>query len=327
MDRTGSQVGRSSAAPGGRGSWKSSLPLINLKRRPAAAPPGSAVYLWNGIIATGPFVTDIDNPYAFAAYNVGATKLYRPFISALLGRDNCLEVRCMSEICRQRVGDIFGDSVAAKARLSYPTVPPSVRPRASRDDSDCRFLFIGTQFEIKGGAALLSAFRSVRVACPNATLDLVTHLPEGFEGIVRDQPGVTVYPADLTRAEIAARFIARSDVLVHPTHMDSFGMVVLESIAAGLPVIASDLYAIPEMIEDGRNGFLVAPPVAAWRGSEPEPAYFADTIALAAAIRQADGTAFEAALTNAMIELARRPDMRSRMGSESRRIAKGRFGA
>lgn len=326
-DKTGALMGQDSTEKHSTPEWKSSLPLINIKWRPSGAPNGSTVYLWNGIMATGPFITDIDNPYAFTAYNIAATKLYRPVISALLTRRNCLEIRCMSNACRNGVTRIFGPTVEEKTRLSYPIVPPTVRPRVDREGNECRFLFIGTQFEIKGGASLLTAFKRVADSCPNVRLDIITHLPETYRNAAAEIPGVTLHDATMSRQEVAERFIAQSDVLVHPTHMDSFGMVILESIAAGLPVIASDLYAIPELVEDGSNGLLIHPPVAAWDGMKPNTAYFSDPVALATTVRQTDTREFENALSNAMIALADDADLRARMGHQSRALAESRFHA
>ena len=40
----------------------------------------------------------------------------------------------------------------------------------------------------------------------------------------------------------------KSDILIHPTYVDTFGVVVLEAIAHGLGIISTDLYALPEMV-------------------------------------------------------------------------------
>src|SRR5262249_7922730 len=47
------------------------------------------------------------------------------------------------------------------------------------------------------------------------------------------------------------------DVLVHPALAEAMGMVILEAIASGIPVIAARTGGIPEIIEDGVNGLLV----------------------------------------------------------------------
>lgn len=57
--------------------------------------------------------------------------------------------------------------------------------------------------------------------------------------------------------------LGASDVLLHPTSMDAFPTVLLEAGAAGVPVLATAVGGIPEIVEDERTGLLVdAPPSA-----------------------------------------------------------------
>ncbi|MHC1729260.1 MAG: glycosyltransferase [Syntrophobacteraceae bacterium] len=48
-----------------------------------------------------------------------------------------------------------------------------------------------------------------------------------------------------------------ADISVLPTLSDAFPLFVLESMAAGLPVIASNVDGVPEMVTDGENGLLI----------------------------------------------------------------------
>lgn len=50
-----------------------------------------------------------------------------------------------------------------------------------------------------------------------------------------------------------------ADIMVHPSRMDATPYVIIEALAAGLPVVASNIYGIPELIEDGVSGVLVPP--------------------------------------------------------------------
>ncbi len=188
----------------------------------------------------------------------------------------------------------------------------------------CRFLFVATQFEMKGGAALARAFRRVSRASPGATLDIVSHVPPAYRDLVAGCPGITVHEAAFSRREIADRFLRHSDVLVHPTYVESFGMIALEALAHGLALVATDVYALREMVGDGRNGRLLRPPISIWDGYAPSHHYYR-LARVAEAIRRADTADFEARLSGAMLELARDRAWRSAARAASRSLYEARF--
>jgi glycosyltransferase involved in cell wall biosynthesis len=61
------------------------------------------------------------------------------------------------------------------------------------------------------------------------------------------------------RVPDVAAWLRRATVLVHPARWEGFGLGVLEAMLAGLPVVASDVSSLPELVVDGETGILVPP--------------------------------------------------------------------
>lgn len=125
-----------------------------------------------------------------------------------------------------------------------------------------RFLHVGRISYEKNCDVVLKAFALVLEKIPNATLD-----------IVGDGPAITSLKIEATQLDIANQvkfhgFISHDDlpalypqydIFVTASTMETQGLVVLESMACGLPCIGVDAFALPELIQDGRNGFIVQP--------------------------------------------------------------------
>jgi glycosyltransferase involved in cell wall biosynthesis len=127
------------------------------------------------------------------------------------------------------------------------------------------FLYVGVLIPRKGIHILLDAFARVIHDFPDAKL-LIIGGPENPEYAVSLKERVlslglkdkVVFRKPVSQKELA-QYMVRSEVLILPSFSEALGLVVLEAMATGTPVIGSDIGGIPDLIEDGVTGFLVPP--------------------------------------------------------------------
>ena len=118
-----------------------------------------------------------------------------------------------------------------------------------------RLLFVGTINQRKGIKYLLEALRLLGrapvelVVCGRVVDDL--SLFEPFRHQVTVRPSVSF--AELTDA------YRQADLFVFPSVAEGFAQVLLEALASGLPVLSTTHTAAPDLIEEGREGFVVEP--------------------------------------------------------------------
>lgn len=134
---------------------------------------------------------------------------------------------------------------------------PQVREVMNKSYDNPHFLFIGKEFERKGGRFLLEAFAKVRQEIPSATLTVIG--PE-----LSDRPlGVTclsyISKHSLSGLNVLLDEYARASVFVMPSLYEPFGIVFAEAMAHKLPCIGTRICAMPEIIDDKVTGLLVPP--------------------------------------------------------------------
>lgn len=116
----------------------------------------------------------------------------------------------------------------------------------------------------KGHSVLLSAFAQVAHVHPSTRLALAGGGPlrAQLQRQARDL-GIEERINFLGTVENVWPLLSEADVLVLPSLYESLGIVAIEAMAAGLPVVASNVGGIPELIQPGINGELVEPGDAA----------------------------------------------------------------
>ncbi|HTZ87764.1 MAG TPA: glycosyltransferase family 4 protein [Solirubrobacteraceae bacterium] len=158
----------------------------------------------------------------------------------------------------------------AKLKLRYPAIALRREEPKPSLGATLRLLFVGRDFMQKGAPALLRAHELLQRGGVPVQTTVVSSLrwreanayahppdPELAERTKAQlaQDGIT-HHFETPHAEVM-RLMEEADFLAFPTLHDTFGYVALEALACGTPVLASATNALPEVVEDGRNGFLL----------------------------------------------------------------------
>jgi glycosyltransferase involved in cell wall biosynthesis len=119
---------------------------------------------------------------------------------------------------------------------------------------DPLLVYVGRLSAEKG----IDRIKPVLEAIPNARLALVGDGPyrEELETLFA---GLPVYFVGYLQGEELGAAYASADAFVFPSLTETLGLVVLEAMAAGCPVIAANAGGIPDIVTDGENGFLFEP--------------------------------------------------------------------
>jgi glycosyltransferase involved in cell wall biosynthesis len=177
--------------------------------------------------------------------------------------------------------------------IAYPPRPPA--------DDRVRVVYLGNMIRTKGVLDVLHAVPSVAARCRNAEFQFAgawdsPDVRREVEEFLAANPGLPIRWLGATHGAQKLDLRNRADVFVYPTYYPPEGhpWVIVEAMAAGLPIVSTDQGAIVESVMDGRNGFIVP---------KRSPAVVAERIT----------------------QLVEDAALRARMGAESRRLYEAEF--
>jgi alpha-maltose-1-phosphate synthase len=133
-------------------------------------------------------------------------------------------------------------------------VPYVPRPESDRlSQRPLRLLYAGTLTQRKGLKYLMEVMK--RLNTPDITLTCIGHVQGSGQALQAYKPWFSHRPA-VSQAELFGLY-GEYDALVLPTIFEGFGLVIVEAMAAGLPVITTPHSMGPDLITEGYNGYLV----------------------------------------------------------------------
>jgi glycosyltransferase involved in cell wall biosynthesis len=206
------------------------------------------------------------------------SELLKLLLRQQLTRDNCLSIIAMSEWAKamfQHVNASWDHLPAMLAKLSV--IHPSVEvrrkhPRRLSRNQPIQLVFVGNNFARKGGVV---ALRLARKALSSG-LPIQVHIASAMNyarGAHADHPDPKRYEEDLRGMELPnVRFhgaLANDGVLelMDQAHLqllatlhDTYGFSVIEGYSTGLPAMATNVCALPEIVQRDRNGYVLELP-------------------------------------------------------------------
>ncbi|MEB3271900.1 MAG: glycosyltransferase family 4 protein [Synechococcus sp.] len=167
-----------------------------------------------------------------------------------------------SRYCLERIEAHYG---VASSRLALvgEGIDPALWRCGEQERQRATILCVARQYPRKRVIDLIEAFSLVLPVCPQAELVVIGDGPE--HGVIADRvralglsASVRLLGALRSDEEVRAWY-RRATVFCLPSIQEGFGIVYLEAMAAGLPVVATTAAAIPEVVPDGQAGVLVPP--------------------------------------------------------------------
>jgi colanic acid/amylovoran biosynthesis glycosyltransferase len=206
-------------------------------------------------------------PYSFTAHGFDL-HVDRHMLCEKVG--DAAFVVAVSDYNRRLILEECGEPARARVAVVHCGVDTEFfRPRRNATpERPFSILCVGTLHEVKGQGYLVEACRLLAESGADVACTLVGDGPDRaalVEQIAASglEASVTV-AGRRTRAEIA-ELLGRAHVLVSPSVPTSEGkregipVVLMEAMASGVPVVASGISGIPELVEDGQTGLLVPP--------------------------------------------------------------------
>lgn len=231
-------------------------------------------FSYNRFLKTNkPYVIFLENPSALVNYCWERPKypLAGIRLNKCFNNKNLRAIVCMSKACYEYIGNLYTIPSEVPVLQIYPLIPDDasytakdLKNKARSEIVEC--LYIASDFELKGGRDIVSVFKQLQAIGLPVHLNIITKISsirnEDMQDI-RNMNCISLVEFNLSKSELD-EYYKRSAILLNPTRGDSFSLVTLEAMKYGCALLATDIYAIKEMVIDGENGFLTRSMIKVW---------------------------------------------------------------
>lgn len=241
------------------------LGILNL--RPKFTYKGDILFTYGCLLLTNkPYCTYIEN--GAALFNYDPVILRNPvakfFFSIAIKLPQCKKLIFMSETAKKSFLATGNFSKSTESMIEnksiqiypYTNAPENILPK--KFTGAIKLLFTGIYY-VKGGRELVNAFERIQSKHQNISLTIVTplHMLLSEDRKKIDSiPNITLLDATFSPEEMT-KLYRTHDIFMFPTFRDTFGLVLIEAISFGMPIIATNQYAVTEMAIPEYNAIIL----------------------------------------------------------------------
>lgn len=209
-----------------------------------------------------PWVVELEWPHQLTGFSYAHLRRFQSLVETTLGSPTCRRIICWCELARISLSKYLS---CQGFDHKIEVIPHAVAPKnfvKADEGTLIKLLFVGSvnipgEFYAKGGNVVVEAFRHLRERYANLELVIRSDVPGEMRRLCQGMPNLRILESTLRPDELDHEF-RTAHVFLFPAHQTPF-MVLLEAMSYELPIIAADVYATREIVQDGETGFLISP--------------------------------------------------------------------
>lgn len=222
------------------------------------------MYYGSFAFSNKPYITYIENGNAVYDYDciISKNPIARVLFWLVVRRKNCKKIIFMSCAAKKSFLSSINYSkstlkiIEQKSAMVYPLIDSyNTTPKKIREK--IKLLFVG-QFYMKGGKELVTAFEKLCEKYDNLELTIITSFHTLDNTTINElklNKKIKLLEAQYNSTEMS-KFYIEHDIFVLPTYRESFGLVLVEAIAHGMPIVTTDQFATTEIAINDYNALI-----------------------------------------------------------------------